>query len=184
MSAQPTSCPCCPVFVGLSGVQLLSLEELPDESLRMTIETMASIVGCPGCGVIAESKCRSPVALADLPCLGRQTTTVWVKRRFRCNEEDCPARSWTEVDDEIAPPRSVLTTRGARWATFQVGAHARSVSEVAKDLGCDWHPVNDAVIACGTELLDADPRWRSFNETQRSTSPWRSSAPLLAAVVR
>jgi transposase len=40
--------------------------------------------------------------------------------------------------------------------TFQVGKHGRTVNEVAKDLGCDWHTVNDAVIAYGTELVD-DP---------------------------
>jgi transposase len=32
----------------------------------------------------------------------------------------------------------------------------RSVAEVARELGCDWHTVNDAVIAYGTALVD-DP---------------------------
>ena len=33
---------------------------------------------------------------------------------------------------------------------------ARSVSEVARELGCDWHTVNDAVIAYGSALIE-DP---------------------------
>ena len=49
-----------------------------------------------------------------------------------------------------------LTDRAGRWATEQVGRHGRSVSEVADDLACDWHTVNDAVIAYGTALVD-DP---------------------------
>jgi len=39
----------------------------------------------------------------------------------------------------------------------QVGRYARSVNEVAIELGCDWHTVNDTVIAYGTALVDDDP---------------------------
>ena len=48
-------------------------------------------------------------------------------------------------DDRVASARQLLTTRAARWATFQVGLHARSVSEVAGELGCAWHTVNAIV---------------------------------------
>ena len=49
-----------------------------------------------------------------------------------------------------------MTTRAARWATVQVGRHGRTVSEVADDLGCDWHTVMDAVVIYGQPLID-DP---------------------------
>ena len=49
-----------------------------------------------------------------------------------------------------------MTTRAARWATVQVGRHGRAVSEVADDLGCDWHTVMDAVVVFG-EILINDP---------------------------
>ena len=49
-----------------------------------------------------------------------------------------------------------MTTRAARWATVQVGRHGRAVSEVAADLGCDWHTVMDAVVVFG-EVLVNDP---------------------------
>jgi hypothetical protein len=65
--------------------------------------------------------------------------------------------TWTEVADEIAPVRSSMTTRAGRWVTQQVGRSARSVSEVAKELGCDWHTVDDTVIAYGQVLVDKDP---------------------------
>ena len=38
-----------------------------------------------------------------------------------------------------------------------MGGHGRSVSEVAGELGCAWHTVNDAVIAYGEALVDDDP---------------------------
>jgi transposase len=64
--------------------------------------------------------------------------------------------TWTEADDRIAASRQVLTSRAGRWATFQVGRHARSVNEVALELGCDWHTLNDTVVAYGEALLDAE----------------------------
>jgi transposase len=49
-----------------------------------------------------------------------------------------------------------MSDRAGRWVTEQVGRHARSVNEIALELGCDWHTVNDTVIAYGTALV-ADP---------------------------
>src|SRR5579875_3226807 len=41
------------------------------------------------------------------------------------------------------------TSRAAKWAT---------VAEVAAELACDWHTVQDAVTTYGRALLDADRR--------------------------
>ena len=67
--------------------------------------------------------------------------------------------TWTEQDPQIASERCALTTRAARWATVQVGKHGRAVSEVADDLGCDWHTVNDAVMLFGQVLIDDPARF-------------------------
>lgn len=147
----------CDLFAGFSDATLLSLRSQPDGSLVMRIETLPVVVGCPTCGSIAQSKGRSPVELIDLECFGRATRTVWVKRRYVCVDQDCDQGTWTEVDDEIAPSRTSMTTRAGRWVTAQVGRSARSVSEVAKELGCDWHTVNDTVVAYGQALIDKDP---------------------------
>ena len=58
--------------------------------------------------------------------------------------------------DRIAAESAGITDRAGRWATFQVGHHGRAVSEVAADLGCDWHTVMDAVNWHGRALID-DP---------------------------
>ena len=59
--------------------------------------------------------------------------------------------SWTSQDKRIASPGMKLTTRAAKWATKQVGT-GRTVSEVAKELGCDWHTVNDTITIYGKAL--------------------------------
>jgi len=82
--------------------------------------------------------------------------SVWLKRRWQCLESECSTKSWTEEDRSIAAPRLALTDRAGRWVTEQVGRYGRSVNEVAIALGCDWHTVNDTVMAYGGALL-TDP---------------------------
>ena len=109
------------------------------------------------CGVVAVVKDRATVELVvDLPCFGRAARLHWRKRRWRCPEETCPNGSWTEEVPSIAAPRLVITDRAGRSATRQVGFWGHSENEVAQELGCDWHTVNDAVIAYGAALVE-DP---------------------------
>lgn len=68
----------------------------------------------------------------------------------------CAQGSWTHEDPRIAAPRLSVTDRAGRWATLQVGRAGRAVSDVAGELGADWHAINDAVIAYGEALLDPD----------------------------
>ncbi len=94
--------------------------------------------------------------LLDLPCFGRPTVLVWHQVRWRCPEADCAVASWMQTDGRIVVGNRGITDRAARWACEQVGRHGRTVSEVAKDLWCDWHTVNRAVIGYGLALID-DP---------------------------
>jgi len=64
--------------------------------------------------------------------------------------------SFTETEPAIGAARLAMTDRAGRWATEQVGRRGRPVSDVAAELGCDWHTVNDAVLAYGAALVD-DP---------------------------
>src|ERR1039458_221068 len=112
--------------------------------------------GCAGCGVFAHVKDRPVVVLVDLPCFGRPTHLVWHKHRWQCPETTCSTRSWIGEELRIGAPRMAMSDRAGRWVTEQVGRYARSVNEIAIELGCDWHTVNDTVIAYGTALVDDD----------------------------
>ncbi len=101
-------------------------------------------------------KDRPEVELVDLPVFGRQARLMWRKHRWSCAEPSCPVGSWTAEDARIAAPRLALTDRAGRWVTEQVGRCGRTVNEVAVELGCDWHTVNDTVIAYGAALVDDD----------------------------
>ena len=149
----------CELLVGLPDMNVLGVVDEVDEMLEVHVETRVDRTGCGRCGVVARVKERPVVVLVDLPCFGRPTRLVWHKRRWSCLEESCPTGSWTEENPCIGAARMTMSDRAGRWVTEQVGRYARSVNEVAIELGCDWHTVNDTVIAYGTALVDDADRF-------------------------
>ena len=144
----------CELLVGLDDVDVVGVEGGSGSGLLLVrVLSRQMPPGCGVCGCRRRLKDRSDVVLVDLPSFGQPTRLVWRKRRWKgC----CGSGSTTEVDDEIARARQAMTTRAGRWATTQVGRHRRTVASVAAELGCDWHTVNDTVIAYGQALIDAD----------------------------
>ena len=112
-------------------------------------------MGCSMCGTRAVAHERMAVAIRDLPCFGRPVRLVWVKRRWRCPDGDCPAKTWTEHSGHV-DAQVVLTRRAGAEACRQVGENARPVSSVADELGVCWWTVMNAVVEHGTPLVD-DP---------------------------
>ncbi|MGF1617684.1 MAG: transposase family protein, partial [Acidimicrobiia bacterium] len=147
----------CELLVGLPDVTVLGVEDVVDGPIRVHVECRMRRPSCGECGMVAVVKDRATVELADLPAFGRPVRLAWRKHRFRCPDTSCPVGSWTGEDHRIAAPRLGMTDRAGRWVTFQVGKLGRTVAEVARELGCDWHTVNDTVIAYGETLIDDDP---------------------------
>jgi transposase len=141
-------------LVGLKDVRVLHYERRGSD-VELMIEQIIDDVRCPGCGGRAEIKERPVVRYVDLPVYGVPMRLAWRKHRMRCRHPRCPRRSWVLPDHRIAAKNCLLTTRAAKWATVQVGT-GRTVSEVAGELDCDWHTVNDAVTTYGNALLEAD----------------------------
>jgi len=147
----------CELLVGLPDVNIEGVGDWP-RWLRIAITTRLRRPSCPSCDGRAWRHDELDVELVDLPCFGRRTRLVWSKMRWRCPNPACGVVTFVEVDDRIAVERAGITDRAGRWATFQVGHHGRAVSEVAADLGCDWHTVMDAVNHHGRALIDDSNR--------------------------
>ena len=141
-------------LLGLDGFRVLSVAEFPDE-LWISVETTLDVVGCPRCGVRALAHERRRVDVRDLPCFGRPARLIWLKRRWRCADRDCEAKTWSEEVPGV-PARALLTERAGAEATRQVGEFALPVAVVATELGVSWWTVMDAVVAHGTPLVE-DP---------------------------
>jgi len=148
----------CELLVGLPDVNVNGVGDWPGW-LRIAITTRGSRPVCGGCAGAVHGHGRNDVVLVDLPVFGRSARLVWSKQRWKCPNASCAVGTWCEVDERIAPRRAAITDRAGRWATVQVGCHGRSVSEVAQDLGCDWHTVMDAVMYFGAPLIDDPNRY-------------------------
>lgn len=140
------------LLLGLDGFVVLAAVEDGAE-LVLLVETTADRDWCRDCGVRASSKGRARTQLRDLPAGGRPVRLVWRKRIWRCEQVQCPASSWREGSDAIAP-RASMTERARREACQRVGRDGHSVAEVARELGVGWHTVMRAVIDHGTPLVE------------------------------
>lgn len=141
-------------LVGLKDVVVLAYERR-GRDVELMIEQVTGDLRCPACEEPAQIKERPVVHYVDLPVYGTAMSLAWKKHRMRCVNKTCPKRTWVLEDHRIAAKNCLLTTRAAKWATVQVGG-GRTVSEVAAELACDWHTVNDAVNTYGAALLAAD----------------------------
>jgi transposase len=170
----------CELLVGLPDVDVIGVDDPVPGQLVVVIEPREPRPACGRCQSPAWVKDRRAVDLVDLPAFDQTVTLRVIRTRWRCPMRRCGVGSWTVERPELAPAGHRLTTRAGRWACEQVGRYARSVAEVAAALGCDWHTVNDAVIAYGEALLDADEdrigivRALSVDETLFwREGPWR-----------
>jgi transposase len=162
-------------LLGLDGFRVLDVAEDPDE-LVITIETVASVVGCEGCGVRAEAHDRKAIDIRDLTCFGRPVRLRWIKRRWRCVDPDCDARTWTERSVDF-DAQAVLTRRAGAEACRQVGEEARAVSKVATELGVCWWTVMNAVIEHGTPLVDDPHRIGAVRQLGVDETTYLSAKP-------
>ena len=142
-------------LLGLDGFRVLTVQEGPAE-LVLTVESTADFAGCTSCGVLAEAHDRLQVDVRDLPCFGRPARLVWLKRRWRCKEVSCPARTWTKRAPEAVPPRALLTVAAA-WRRHACSASSPSRSPLwPGSAACAGGRFMEAVKHHGTPLVE-DP---------------------------
>ena len=120
-------------MLGLAGVRVTHVSEA-DGEVTIEVETIEPRVWCARCGCRAESQDRMWVDVRDLECFGRPTRFRDWKRRWRCREALCPARTWT-APLEFLDAQVVLTRRTGAEACRRVGELARAVSQVADEFG-------------------------------------------------
>lgn len=116
--------------------------------LVVRVESSPGPVGCPDCGVLASSQGRRRHRLVDIPAFGTPVRLVWVRRTWACRELLCPRRSFTEVDEDLAPSRSTWTTR-ARLLDLVPGRSKKAYA--------DWLTDRGEGFTTGVQVATLDP---------------------------
>ena len=166
------------LLLGLPGMRVLGVAEGDDE-LVVTVETTAERAWCPTCGVRAQAQDRTTRSVRDLSCFGRPVRLEVHRRRWRCRQRECAARTWTE-DVEALDTTAVLTRRAGAEACRQVGQQARPVAAVAREFGVCWWTVMNAVIEHGTPLADDPDRVGPVDKLGVDETSFQAARPGLA----
>jgi transposase len=166
------------ILFGLPGVAVERVECVradDGEPVRLVhVRTIASsAAGCPACGVVSTSvKQYRTTRPRDLPYGEEPLAVRWHKRQYRCREQACPRKAFTESIAEI-PPRARLTGRLCRKAAAQVAA-GRSVSAVAAEYQVSWPVIHRHYAARADQLLTepGPPVVLGIDETRRGAPKW------------
>jgi len=85
------------LFPQLDGLDIVGVEDLGADGVRVTARTRTASAACRACGqASASGHDRYPRRLADLPCAGRAVQVLVSVRRFRCLNPACPAATFAE----------------------------------------------------------------------------------------
>ncbi len=166
----------CDLLVGLDGLHVVSVAE-DGRRLVVTVESPARREGCPDCGVIAVSHGRRSVRLIDTPCFGRPVRLVWRKRTWRCVDPGCETKVFTELDERVARPRALLSTRACWWALRQVRREHASVAGLARQLGTTWNTVWDSIRPLLEAMAADEARFAGVERLGSTSTSGTTSRP-------
>jgi transposase len=136
--------PSATALVGMDGFVVKS-QIVRDGEHWLLVETTGPSRWCPSCGVAGVGNGRRRVIVRDLPIAGVPTVLVWDKRTFRCREQLCERRSWSETSPLIAS-RASLTERARAEICRRVGARLGHRRRGAREFGVGWQCVRADVV--------------------------------------
>ena len=111
------------------------------QALVLDVESCNQLVGCPGCGVIAQGHRRVVVEVIDAPWAGVLARIRWFNRRWICREHTCQIATFTEQNHSVCAPRARLGTRAIRWAIRQLRFEGATIADLARQLATTWNTV-------------------------------------------
>ena len=147
-------CDRCDLLVDLQGFHLMSVARTPN-ALVLDVELCNQLVGCPGCGVIAQGRGRVVVEVIDAPWAGVPARIRWFKRA----ETTCETATFREHDERVCAPRARLGVRAIRWAIRQLRFEGATILGLARQLGTTWNTVWSHIKPCLQAASDDPARF-------------------------
>ena len=89
--------------LGLSGIRINNIQET-ESSLEVWVEKDTPVGICPACGVMSDKVNDTRYhQVIDRPMFNQVTTIQVKKQRFKCLNEDCGIKTFTEVIEGLKP---------------------------------------------------------------------------------
>lgn len=158
-------------LLGVEGVRVLDVEVEDDGRLTVWVTTDdPGCAVCPDCAVPAKRVHERLVTRpADVRRGADAVGLVWLKRRWKCRNDDCGRATFTESLPQI-PPRVRLTARLREHAAHLVGDLGVPVATAAEESELSWPTVHEAFTEQADAVLDqpmAPVRVLGIDETRR-----------------
>ena len=151
-------CDRCDLLVDLEGFHLIAVARGACD-LVLDVESCNQLVGCPGCGVIAQGHGRVVVEVIDAPWAGVPARIRWFKRRWICREHACETVTFLEHSEKVCAPRARLGARAIRWAIRQLRFEGATIAGLARQLATTWNTVWSHIKPCLQAASDDPARF-------------------------
>jgi transposase len=165
---------------GVEGLRVTDAQAGPGGALEVwAVTDWPSAAACPDCGALSDRPHETVLARPrDARRAGDPVDLRWVKRRWKCAQESCERKTFTERLPQV-PPRCRVTARLREQAGREVAERGITPAEAARHAGLSWPAVHDAFAGRADPLLEQAPApvaHLGIDEHRRGRPRWRLDA--------
>ena len=165
------------MLFGVEGLQVTDAESGADGTLEVwAVTDHTAARACPDCGTVSGRVHEQVLTQPRDVARGLDAVQVrWVKRRWKCQDERCERKTFTEWVPQV-PPRCRLTGRLRELAAEEIAERGITPAEAARGNGMSWPVAHDAFAAVADPLLEQPPAavaHLGIDEHRRGRPRWK-----------
>ena len=166
------------MLLGVEGLRVVEAEAGPDGTVTVwAVTDSPGAAACPGCGTVSGQVHEYVLAgPRDVRRGPDELRVCWVKRRWKCQQERCGRKTFTESVPQV-PPRCRVTARLREQAGSEVAERGVTPAEAARHAGVSWPVAHAAFAAFADPLLAQAPApvaHLGIDEHRRGRPRWRT----------
>jgi transposase len=142
------------VLFGVEGLQVTDADQGADGTVEVwAVTDYPAAAACPGCGMVSGRVHETVVTRPrDVRRAGDVVDLRWVKVRRKCENQQCPRKTFTESVPSL-PPRCRITARLRGQAAHEVTERGITPAEAARHARISWPTAHEAFTAAAEPLL-------------------------------
>ena len=143
------------MLFGVEGLQVTDAQAGPDGTVEVwAVTDYPAAAACPDCGTVSARLDDTVLARPrDVRRGGDRVAVWWVKCRWKCDEEACCRKTFTEWLPQV-PPRCRITARLREQAGAEVSDRGITPAEAARHAGISWPVAHEAFAAAAGPVLE------------------------------
>lgn len=147
------------MLFGMEGLRVTDAEPGPDGTVTVwAVTDHPGAARCPDCGTASDREHERVVTCPkDVRCSAGPVRLHWVKRRWKCRNDRCRRKTFTESVPQV-PPRCQVTGRLREQAGAEVAERGVTPAEAARHAGVSWPVAHAAFAAVADPVLEQRPR--------------------------